>query len=317
LGYQVPPGISDATVPNPIFNLTPAATVDEGNNWINITWGPLALTNPITNATLGNYSITSGSSAIGGGTSESGTYPTTTSDYFGIARPQGARWDIGAVEFVGSGAAALSVSPTSLAFGDQTVNTTSASQTLTLSNSGGATATAITLTFSGPYARATAGGSCGTTLAGNASCTINVVFRPTVPGSAAGSLTIGASVPVAGSPVAFTGTGTRLSASPATLTFFTILGNTFGPAQNITVRNNGTTGSTGPISTSVTGATNGVVFQVTSNNCPVAGLAPGASCTLGVQFRSPTPLTMGTATLTISDTEPAAVTVGLTGTRLF
>jgi len=31
MGYQVPAGISDATVPNPIFNLTPAATVDEGN----------------------------------------------------------------------------------------------------------------------------------------------------------------------------------------------------------------------------------------------------------------------------------------------
>ena len=46
MGYQVPPGIADATVPNPIFNLTPAATVDEGNNWINISWGPLALTNP-------------------------------------------------------------------------------------------------------------------------------------------------------------------------------------------------------------------------------------------------------------------------------
>ncbi len=41
-GYQVPAGISDATVPNPIFNLTPAATVDEGNNWINLSWGPLS-----------------------------------------------------------------------------------------------------------------------------------------------------------------------------------------------------------------------------------------------------------------------------------
>src|SRR5207253_9230694 len=35
-GWQVPPGISDASVPNPLFNLTPAATVDEGNNWVNI-----------------------------------------------------------------------------------------------------------------------------------------------------------------------------------------------------------------------------------------------------------------------------------------
>jgi len=48
-GWQVPPGIADATVPNPIFNLTPAATVDEGNNWVNISWGPLAMTNPATN----------------------------------------------------------------------------------------------------------------------------------------------------------------------------------------------------------------------------------------------------------------------------
>ena len=47
-GWQVPPGISDATVPNPIFNLQPAATVDEGNNWVNIAWGPLAETNPVT-----------------------------------------------------------------------------------------------------------------------------------------------------------------------------------------------------------------------------------------------------------------------------
>src|SRR5207237_2374943 len=64
MGWQVPPGISDATVPNPIFNLTPAATVDEGNNWINISWGPLAMTNPATGATLGNYGLTSTSPAI-------------------------------------------------------------------------------------------------------------------------------------------------------------------------------------------------------------------------------------------------------------
>ena len=49
-GFQVPPGISDATVPNPVFSLTPAATVDEGNNWINLSWGPLAVANPLTNA---------------------------------------------------------------------------------------------------------------------------------------------------------------------------------------------------------------------------------------------------------------------------
>ena len=60
-GFQVPPGISDATVPNPVFSLTPAATVDEGNNWINLSWGPLAVANPLTNVTLGNYAQSAGS----------------------------------------------------------------------------------------------------------------------------------------------------------------------------------------------------------------------------------------------------------------
>jgi hypothetical protein len=62
-GFQVPPGISDATVPNPIFSLTPAATVDEGNNWINLKGSPGA-TNPVTNTVLGNYAQAAGSPVI-------------------------------------------------------------------------------------------------------------------------------------------------------------------------------------------------------------------------------------------------------------
>ena len=55
MGYQVPPGTNESNaVPAPVFSLTPTATVDEGNNWINLRWGPLALANPKTGATLGN-----------------------------------------------------------------------------------------------------------------------------------------------------------------------------------------------------------------------------------------------------------------------
>ena len=101
MGYQVPPGISDATVPNPIFNLTPAATVDEGNNWINISWGPLSMQNPITHVALGNYGPAAGSPVINAGTSAavSGVTPPTT-DFYGNTRV--APNDIGAVEFVGT-----------------------------------------------------------------------------------------------------------------------------------------------------------------------------------------------------------------------
>ena len=105
MGYQVPPGISDATVPNPIFNLTPAATVDEGNNWINISWGPLALTNPVTGSQLGDYELAAGSPAINYITPalSSVTYAAApATDFFGTLRKTNNAVDVGAVEFATS-----------------------------------------------------------------------------------------------------------------------------------------------------------------------------------------------------------------------
>jgi hypothetical protein len=116
--WNVPPGISDATVPNPIFNLTPAATVDEGNNWINMTWGPLSLTNPSGGATLGNYAMVAGSPAIDyipTTSAAGGAAPKT--DFFGNPRPDVSllnRLDIGAIEFNGSNLPTLTaISPNS------------------------------------------------------------------------------------------------------------------------------------------------------------------------------------------------------------
>jgi hypothetical protein len=44
-GIGVPPGIPDLDPFYPLFTLNPAATVDEGNNWINLFFGPLSLSN--------------------------------------------------------------------------------------------------------------------------------------------------------------------------------------------------------------------------------------------------------------------------------
>src|SRR5260370_14358082 len=111
MGYHVPPGTSDATGPNPIFNLTPAATVDEGNNWVNMAWGPLSLSNPVTATPttfvpLGNYSPTAGSPVINyipGTTGAAENAPST--DFFGNPRPDPASTaiDIGAVELQTTG----------------------------------------------------------------------------------------------------------------------------------------------------------------------------------------------------------------------
>jgi hypothetical protein len=130
-GYQVPPGIADATVPNPLFNLSPSATVDEGNNWININWGPLALNNTTVLGTdgnygggspLGNYALAAGSTAINYITPANSalTYiAAPPADFFGTPRPQGAGIEVGAVEFVSTTPAPTlsSISPTSGARG--------------------------------------------------------------------------------------------------------------------------------------------------------------------------------------------------------
>jgi hypothetical protein len=112
-GWNVPPGISDATVPNPIFNLTPVATVDEGNNWINLRWGPLSLVAPVANTGTGvaaggllsNYAPVTGSNNIPASTIT--PYATAATDFYGNPRPDGRTTaiDAGAIE-VTSGAGA-------------------------------------------------------------------------------------------------------------------------------------------------------------------------------------------------------------------
>ena len=316
-GWQVPPGISDATVPNPVFNLTPVATVDEGNNWINMRWGPLSLSNPVTNTQLGNYALAATSPAIDYILSSSPTYAIApTKDFFGNPRPDiSGAIDVGAVEFQAGGAAVLRVSPTSLAFG-----TSLTAQTLTLSNSGGAGATGIALAFAGPFART--GGTCGATLAAASTCTVNVVFRPTAVGPATGTLTITANVPVIGSPVALSGTGVlSVALAPASWSPSANPGcsGLTCPAHVFTLTNTGNITVTGITQGTVSGtyaadypvnrllstcgpAGNGQLLGQTS--LPPAGLGINA-CAVTVQFRPPANALAGPAPATLSVTDSA------------
>jgi hypothetical protein len=214
MGYQVPPGIADATIPNPVFNLTPAATVDEGNNWINMTYGPLAVSNPtllpevspaapvapasapnINN--YGNYGLT-GMSTNSIGTANLTAAPTK--DFFGTART--GRADIGAVEYQGSVATTSSatLTPTNwtisrprtcpgTTFAQRAACALEPSQTFTLTNTGTANLTGITAGVlggdSGDFALRPLFSTCGagtlggiTTLAPGKTCTVVVQFQP-------------------------------------------------------------------------------------------------------------------------------------------
>ena len=185
-GYEVPPGITDAIVPNPLFNLTAAATVDEGNNWINMAYGPLSLTNEAAmlgtlgyNQLLGNFRLTSASPAIGQIPSGTTNYVDAPNvDFFGTPRKTNPdpRVDIGAVEYLAVSAFVLD--PASLTF-SSSLNVTTGPQTVTVNNTGDVPLTlAITITGlnNGQFSQTSTG--CAPVASGG-SCTIDVRFTPT------------------------------------------------------------------------------------------------------------------------------------------
>ena len=352
--YQVPPGTFEGNVPTPVFSLTAGATVDEGNNWVNISWGPLSLiaptseNNPSSETFLSDYSLAAGSPAINYITNanSSTTYSAAPSlDFFGTQRKTNNAVDVGAIEFQTPAFAVLSVSPTSLNFSGVVRGTTSAAQAVTLTNNGGASATGINVAVTAPFSRpaGAAGGSCGTTLAAGANCTINVVYSPAqnATGNDAGTLTITASVNVTGSPVQLAGTSvaavTSASLAPATWTVsrtrncpgsgLGVLACALDPAQTFTLTNTGNVTLTGITQASLGGTAANVanyrIVRLTSTCGPTGNgqvianttLAPGASCAVTVQFQPQTSQAAGSKPATVSVTDAAGTqTSNLNGT---
>jgi hypothetical protein len=219
----------------------------------------------------------------------------------------------------------LSVSPISLPFPATVLNTASAGIGLTLRNTSSATVSGINLGFSGPFMRASgaASGTCASTptLAAGAHCTINVVFTPTALGSATGSLSITANVPVSGSPVALSGTGVEPSvalnlSSTQTGTFGNVVLGTNSAVATYTLSANG------PIDYAIGGLAgtqfnrpiSGAGLGGTCTTGALTGSGSGASCTIRVRF-SPTALGAAQTSLAITATDTAATpdTLAVTG----
>ncbi|HVI07739.1 MAG TPA: choice-of-anchor D domain-containing protein [Candidatus Binatia bacterium] len=79
------------------------------------------------------------------------------------------------------------LTPSSLTFGDQVINTSSAAQVATLKNTGTTTLTLSSISVSGQFSQTH---TCGMTLRAGASCTISVTFKPTSMGNLTGTLTV-------------------------------------------------------------------------------------------------------------------------------
>ncbi len=103
---------------------------------------------------------------------------------------------------------AIAVSPSSLSFGNQTVNTTSGAQAVTVSNTGNAAASISGVSVTGQFAQTN---NCGSSVAAGASCTVNVTFTPTAAGSQSGTLSVASNAP--GSPATVSLSGSGVSAN--------------------------------------------------------------------------------------------------------
>jgi hypothetical protein len=204
------------------------------------------------------------------------------------------------------------ISPASLTFTGQTVGTSSTAQAVTLTNTG-----ATALSFSGITITGTNSGdftqtnNCGTSLAANSTCTINVTFAPTAGGSRSATLTITDNAPGSPQAVSLAGTGLApaVTLSPQSLSFANQLIGTSSTANPVTLSNTGNA-SLSLTSIAITGTNIGDFSQ--TNTCGTS-LAAGANCTISVTF---TPTTQGTrgATLAITDNAPGGPqTVSLSG----
>jgi hypothetical protein len=103
----------------------------------------------------------------------------------------------------------ITVSPTSLSFGSQTVNTTAGANTVTVTNTGTTSITVSSVSTSAPFA--VSGFSGSTTLTANQALSLSVTFDPTSQISSSGTLTITSSAPSSPNTVALSGTGVAVT----------------------------------------------------------------------------------------------------------
>ena len=208
--------------------------------------------------------------------------------------------------------AIVSLSPTSLNFGNQTVGISSTPQVVTVTNKGNINLTInliqITGTNSGDFAQTN---NCPGSVAPNGSCKIRITFTPTATGTQNAAATITDNAPDSPQSVPLTGVGVlpAVTFSPTSLTFPVQVVFTTSPVQQVTLTNSGA----GVLKINHINVTS--PFQQ-ANNCP-SSLVPGAKCTINVKFH---PGNKGVfhGTVSVTDNAPGSPQkVPLTGTGTF
>ncbi len=194
------------------------------------------------------------------------------------------------INLQGSGfSGGVSLTPTSLSFGNQLVNTSSTAQTVTLTNIGPGALTLAAITGSNDFQATSPDCTLPATVAVNGTCNVNVTFSPTAMGQDAEQISLADSAANTPQMIAVTGTGTApvIALSPSSLTFSNQLVGTTSSPQVVTLTNTGTANLT-INGISVSDVLNPSGF-VENDNCPRPGgspssLAPGSNCSITMTF---------------------------------
>jgi hypothetical protein len=197
----------------------------------------------------------------------------------------------------GGGGPVVTLTPTSLVFGNTVVNTTSTGKNVTVTNSGNATLNIASITVSGDFAKVTSTKPCGSTLAAGANCIIRVTFTPTQLGLRTGNITITDNAANSPQTVPLSGKGVPpVALTPSSKTYASQTVGTTSLPKTFTLKNYQSV-TLSSIVISTTGD-----FSVSSTTCTTS-LAAKANCTISVVFK---PTAVGTRTGKLNVTDNAS-----------
>ena len=214
-------------------------------------------------------------------------------------------------------AAGVSLSPSALPFGNQSVGTTSTAQTVALTNTGNINLVISSLSITGTNPTdfqivsgqtTCAVGGAGVTANGG-TCIIAVDFAPQASGSLSASVSIADNAASSPQTIALSGTGTQpavmLSQNP--ISFGSVNVGSTSTAPSVTLTNTGNqTLAISSVAIDGNVGTPGDFALSGSNTCQTVGtLAPNATCTITVSF-SPSSQATETGQVDITDDAPGS-----------
>jgi hypothetical protein len=211
---------------------------------------------------------------------------------------------------------AISLTGAPIAFGNQTVKTTSTAKTVTVKNNGTTAITMGAITLDETTDFAISANTCpasGATLAAGKSCTLSVTFTPQTTGAKKGAVVVNDNDPTTPQIIGLSGTGSSsVALSPASINFGGTAVGTTSAASKITLTNS--TGKTLTLSTPAVTVTGPFIVAGSTTCTSGAVIASKGTCVINVEF-APTVIGYASGILSVADSDTTSPqTAALTGT---